>query len=195
MWTPGGTVASDGNLDVRYLRDEEADYRLLSRWLTDERVLEWIYGRDDPWPYDRVVAKYRPRVLGEDPVRPCWITVDGEPVGYLQFYPVANAAEYGLDKETGHWGIDIWIGEPDLWSQGLGTRALRALLGHLFAYEGAVAAVIDPRVENLRAVHCYEKAGFRRVKVLHGHELHEGAWRDSWLMVATPADLPALPVP
>ena len=195
MWTPGDTVASHGNLALRYMRDEEAEYRLLSRWLTDERVLEWIYGRDNPWPYDRVLAKYRPRVLGEHPVRSCFIVLEGEPLGYIQFFPVADAASYGLEDAAGYWGVDMWIGEPDIWSQGLGTRALRALLGHLFAVEGAVVAVIDPRVENPRAVRCYEKAGFRCVKVLPGHELHEGSWRDSWLMVATPGDLPDFPAP
>jgi aminoglycoside 6'-N-acetyltransferase len=195
VWTPGDTVTSHGNLALRYLRDEEADYRLLSRWLTDERLLEWIYGRDNPWPYDRVVTKYRPRVLAEDPVRPCFIVLDSEFVGYIQFHPVADAASYGLEDAVGHWGVDMWIGEPDLWSGGLGTRALRMLLGHIFEAEGATVAVIAPRVENPRAVRCYEKAGFRCVKVLSAHELHEGAWRDSWLMVATPGDLPGFRAP
>jgi hypothetical protein len=32
------------------MRDEHGDYQAMARWLTDERVLEWIYGRDDLWP-------------------------------------------------------------------------------------------------------------------------------------------------
>ena len=49
--------------------------------------------------------------------------------------------------------------------------------------------VIDPRVENVRAVRCYEKAGFAKVKVLMEHEMHEGAKRDSWLMEVRRADV------
>jgi hypothetical protein len=26
------------------MRDDPADYALTSRWLSDERVLEWVYG-------------------------------------------------------------------------------------------------------------------------------------------------------
>jgi aminoglycoside 6'-N-acetyltransferase len=36
---------------------------------------------------------------------------------------------------------------------------------------------------NRRAARCYEKAGFRKVRILPKHELHECVWRDSWLMV------------
>jgi len=32
------------------------------------------------------------------------------------------------------------------------------------------------------AVRCYEKSGFKKVKLLPAHELHEGAMRDCWLM-------------
>jgi aminoglycoside 6'-N-acetyltransferase len=167
---------------IRPMRDEEADYRAMARWLTDERVLEWIYGRDDPWPYERLVPKYRPRVLGEDPVRPCIIEQHGRRVGYIQYYPVADPAEYQLDDATGTWALDMWIGEPEIWSAGLGSRALSLVAGYLFEHEHAERCLIDPRVENPRAVRAYEKAGFVKVKVLREHEWFEGAKRDNLLM-------------
>ena len=40
----------------------------------------------------------------------------------------------------------------------------------------------DPVVENTRAVRCYEKAGFTKVRILPGHEQLDGQPRDSWLM-------------
>ncbi|WP_306307200.1 GNAT family N-acetyltransferase [Alicyclobacillus acidiphilus] len=42
--------------------------------------------------------------------------------------------------------------------------------------------VMDPRVENTRAIHVYEKCGFRQVKLLPQRELHEGKRHDCWLM-------------
>jgi aminoglycoside 6'-N-acetyltransferase len=41
---------------------------------------------------------------------------------------------------------------------------------------------MDPRVSNERAIHCYEKCGFQKVKVLKEHELHEGVLEDCWMM-------------
>jgi aminoglycoside 6'-N-acetyltransferase len=79
-------------------------------------------------------------------------------------------------------GVDMFIGEPELWDRGLGTKALAILVAYLYAAAGARGIVIDPRVANARAIRAYEKAGFRKVKVLPRHEFHEGAWYDNWLM-------------
>ncbi len=179
---PPDVLARDGDLLIRRLRDDPSDYALMARWLTDERVLEYYHGRDNPYPYERVVAKYGPRARGEDPVVPCLILLGGREVGYIQYYP-AVAAAYGLEDADATYGIDMFIGEPDLWGSGVGSRALSALVRYLFDKLGARRAVIDPHVDNPGAVRAYEKAGFRRVKVLPAHERHEGAMRDSWLMV------------
>ena len=39
---------------------------------------------------------------------------------------------------------------------------------------GAEAIAMDPKVNNERAIKCYEKSGFKKVKILKEHELHEG---------------------
>ena len=49
----------------------------------------------------------------------------------------------------------------------------------------ASKVILDPHIGNVRAIRCYEKCGFRKVKLLSLHELHEGEYRDSWLMEAT----------
>ena len=42
---------------------------------------------------------------------------------------------------------------------------------------------VDPAVANARAVHVYEKLGFRPVGVLRRYErVDDGAWRDALLM-------------
>jgi aminoglycoside 6'-N-acetyltransferase len=179
----------ESGVGLRWMRDEPVEYELLSRWMTDERLLEWVYGRDDPYPVDRVKTKFGPRVRGEDTVRPCFMLLAGRPVGYLQYYPVTEPGDYALANADATWGLDLWIGEPELWSGGIGTAVLRLVLAHLFEREGAETVVIDPRVENARAVRCYEKAGFAKVKVLMQHEMHEGAKRDSWLMEVRRGDV------
>ena len=67
------------------------------------------------------------------------------------------------------------------WGGGIGTAACVRAIESLLAL-GADRVLIDPRVVNERAVHVYEKVGFRKVKVLPENEFHEGKGWDCWLM-------------
>jgi aminoglycoside 6'-N-acetyltransferase len=182
-------VIEQSDLVIRRMRDEPQDYALVSKWLSDERVLEFVYGRDNAFDLDRVHTRFGPRVRGESEVVPCILEFDDTPVGYMQYYPVEDGERYGIeDIGEAAFGIDMFIGEPDVWNLGGGTRAMKMLVGHLFSALGAARLVIDPRAENKRAIRCYEKSGFKKFKVLARHELFEGAHRDIWVMAMTNAD-------
>ena len=170
---------------LRLMRDEDSDYLLMSKWLTDERVLEFYEGRDNPFSIEKVYEKYGVRALGQERVVPCIIGYDDRPIGYVQYYPLneLEASEYGLETDGGIFGVDIFIGEPEYWGRGIGTDALSALVGFLFDAMNASMVTIDPHVTNTRAIRSYEKSGFAKSKMLPNHELHEGQHRDSWLMV------------
>jgi aminoglycoside 6'-N-acetyltransferase len=90
---------------------------------------------------------------------------------------------YCLDVTKNVYGIDLFIGETNYWNQGIGTKIFSTLVNYLLAELQADKIVIDPNVKNTRAIRCYEKCGFEKVKILPKHELHEGEYRDSWLMV------------
>lgn len=177
-------------VSLRPFRYEEADYACIVRWLSDPRVLEWYEGRDSPYDTAMVLAEFGPG--GEharDGVLQTIIERDGESIGYLQYYPIGDwAADYEVDDSTDTWAIDLFIGEPEYWSGGIGSALLSALLAHLFESEGAVRVLIDPRVVNERGIRAYEKAGFRKVKVLRDHEEHEGRKWDNRLMEALPPE-------
>ena len=174
-----------GGLAVRRMSDDPEDYRLLARWLSDPRVLEWVYGRDSPRDYDAVIAKFRPRVLGEDPVEPCIVFWEGRPIGYVQVYTAPEEILAEVDAVRGVWAIDLFIGEPEYWDRGIGTQLVTSVLRWLFDSRDASMVTIDPRLNNPRAVRTYEKAGFRKRTVLQAHELHEGVWHDNWLMTVS----------
>ena len=133
-----------------------------------------------------------------DQVEPCILEYNDTPIGYMQYYSVQNRGEYVAEPVEVAFGIDLFIGEPDLWDRGIGTRAMKMLVSHLSSKLNAAKVVIDPQVTNLRAIRCYEKSGarcsslglgwFRRVKVQLQHELHEGELRDVWLMVTDRPD-------
>lgn len=112
-----------------------------------------------------------------DPTLDVWIVeVDGRVVGLIQAYEES-------DPMYRHAGIDIVL-HPDAHGQGLGQEAVRRLARHLFDERGHHRLVIDPNAANTRAIHVYEKVGFRRVGVLRQYEYHasQGGWTDGLLM-------------
>lgn len=179
--TLGG--GSDPPLLLRPLRDDPADHRLLARWLADPRLLEWYHGRDDPLDEARVREEYGPLARGEDPAEARIAEAGGVPVGYVQCWPAEAWPETRalLPDPAGAWGIDYFL-EPERWHRGLGVRMIGAMTRILFEEKGASRVVSDPRIDNPRSVRVLEKAGFRRVRILPAHEMHEGAMRDCVLM-------------
>ena len=161
----------------------DADAAVMLRWLTDERVLEWVYGRDEVYTLDRIRADWNPATLVAEHVWPHLIMRRDRPIGYLQLVWAQAANDcYKADGDLANaYGFDMYIGEPDLWGAGLGTLACEVAISTLLE-RGADRVLIDPRVMNERAVRVYEDVGFRKVKVLPGNELHEGVHYDCWLM-------------
>lgn len=67
--------------------------------------------------------------------------------------------------------------------RGLGTRALRMLIRWLIEDRGHHRITLDPAVANERAIHTYEKVGFRPVGVMRDYERgSDGTWHDNLLM-------------
>jgi len=184
------TIARAGRTEIRSYAGDATDVSLLSGWLSDQRVLEWFEGRDRPHSAEQVRRRFAPEVLAASQVRAGIINDGGWPVGFVQWYPIAaDAREYEWhDDAEGVWGVDLFLGDPARWGRGLGTAALTVLVDHLVVTERARSVVIDPWVGNDRAIRSYEKVGFRRLKVLAEHEVHEGEARDCWSMVLDARD-------
>lgn len=178
----GQVIAREGTIVIRQMEDSPADYALLARWLSDERVLEFYEGRDHPYSYEQVVQEFGPEgKADEEELTACILVFEEQPAGYLQFY-LADSEEYSFEGEGRVYALDLFIGEADLWGKGLGTRFIQLLLTHLFEELGADWVILDPHVDNPRAIRAYEKCGFRKIKLLPGHEFHEGRYVDCWLM-------------
>lgn len=166
-----------------------ADLPLLRRWLNSPAVAEWWDGA--PWPDDAVVAKYAPRVRGETPVRCFLIRLAGEPIGYIQAYPVAAYPDEWRDAgvEAGAWGIDIFIGSDRHLHRGLGAPILRAFAREVvFGAGGAASCVIDPSPRNRIAIRAYEKAGFHYLKTIPMPGAPDGAYLLQMLLPALAND-------
>ena len=184
----------------------EQDLGMLHDWLNRPHIVEW-WGGVGPTLED-VREQYHPRALAAANVTPYIGLLDGRSFAYAQSYVALGSGDGWCQDETdpGVRGIDQSIAESALLGQGYGTLLVRALVDLLFANPCVSKVQTDPSPRNLRAIRCYEKAGFRRIKtiatpdgpaiyMLHGRLSPEGcAVRPDRALQRT-LDLPALPLP
>ncbi|WP_308862204.1 GNAT family N-acetyltransferase [Paenibacillus radicis (ex Xue et al. 2023)] len=159
------------------------DASMLHKWLNDPEVLRYYGGRDRAHTPEMVQEHFYPE---EDQLYRCILEYEGQPIGYIQFYLLeAEGLNYfGLDESEGTriFGTDQFIGEPTYWNRGIGKQLMSSMLRYLEEEHQASRVVMDPQAWNERAIACYEKSGFRKVKLLPEQEWHEGEKRDCWLM-------------
>ena len=140
------------------------DERELLRIHGTPEVMRWWDLPDDAFPWD------------EPESTRLTIEVDGTVAGLIQF-------SEELEPKYRHAEIDLFL-DPALHGRGVGTAAVRCVVGHLVDERGHHRITIDPAVDNSAAVRAYEKAGFRPVGVMRRSERDVGGdgWHDSLLM-------------
>jgi RimJ/RimL family protein N-acetyltransferase len=148
---------------LREVRREDAE--ALRAIHATPQVAAW-WGQPGPeFPFD------------DDPhTTPMTMLRDGAVVGYLQF------AEEPVPDDR-HAGIDLFV-DPAHHREGLARDAIATVVEHLAHALGHHRITIDPAVDNVAAIRCYEAAGFRTVGVTEAswRDPATGAWRDGLLM-------------
>jgi aminoglycoside 6'-N-acetyltransferase len=153
---PVVTLRPPGAGEIAELASEFASDPETSPWWGDDAstVMEWF---DDP-DYHVLV-----------------IEAEGKASGVIAF-------EEQLDPGYHAASIDIGLLAGNV-GRGVGTSALKALARWLVGERGHHRLTIDPAVANQRAIHVYEKVGFRPIGVARSYELGpDGAWHDNLLM-------------
>ena len=104
---------------------------------------------------------------------------------------VAGCIQYTEESDPDYLSaaVDIFVSAA-LHGRGVGTDAMRVLIAWLIDGRGHHRITVDPAAANARAIHVYEKLGFRAVGVLRAYErVEDGSWRDALLMELLAAGL------
>ena len=151
------------------LRPLRADDRpALVAVLSDPTVAEW-------WD-SRGAEVSAAKLLAVDPTVTVFaIEVDGELAGSIQY-------SEELEPDYRHAGIDIFMSSR-FQGRGIGTDAVRTMARYLLDVRGHHRLTIDPAAANDRAIHVYEKVGFKPVGVMRNYERgQDGTFHDGLLM-------------
>ena len=144
------------------------DIPLVHRWFNTAHVRKFYSLRN--WTEIEVLEKLTPYITNQKPIF-AFIFFNYElPVGYIQYYriidfpwPNQNLADEIIQSGA---GLDLFIGEPHLLNQGLGTvilnEALKQLIFPKFQY-----CVVDRDIKNLAMIRCNEESGFKFHKIIH----------------------------
>jgi len=144
--------------DYAFRAMTSADLPLIQRWLALPHVREW-WG--DPAAQFTLVSGD----LAEPAMDQFIVSAAGGDFGYLQCYDL-TAWNSGFGAHPpGTCGIDLFIGEPAMIERGHGSALIRCFVEGRLA-SGAPRIATDPDPANERAVRAYEKAGFKRVRMV-----------------------------
>lgn len=174
-------MIKSGDIAIRPMLDVDSDYHLMAKWLSDPRVYKFIHGKpkDLVW----VKNKYGSRIRKEEKINACIIEFKNQPIGYIQYFNIKPyEKDYEMENTQDIWAVDMWIGEPDFWEKGIGSKSLKLLVDYIFKNLNAQKIIIDPHIDNPRAIRAYEKTGFKKVSILKKHEMYKDIRVDAWLM-------------
>jgi aminoglycoside 6'-N-acetyltransferase len=135
------------------------DLPTVRRWLRAPHVSEWWGDPDQQFAL----------VSGDvsDPAMEQFIvSTDDHPFAYLQCYDPTAWPDNGFgDLPSGTRGIDQFIGEQGMIERGHGSAMIKSFVDELLQ-AGTPRVVTDPDPENTRAVRAYEKAGFKKSRLV-----------------------------
>lgn len=124
------------------------------RWLNDEEVSRHL-AVDPPKTLEEEIEWLKSTLSGTSSKLLNIISDDGKLIGNLGLHDLAN--------EQKRFELGIVIGEKAYWNKGYGTEAVKEAVRYGFDVLGAQKIYLKVDIENLRAIKCYEKSGFKIV--------------------------------
>ncbi|HSJ56838.1 MAG TPA: GNAT family protein [Anaerolineae bacterium] len=142
--------------DAEYLRGLDTDY-------ARPRSVDEMRKQLERSPDDRGSVEFRIRTLQDDRL-----------IGFV----VLHSIEW--NNRTAN--LAIGIGEAEYRGKGYGSDALRVVLRYAFHELNLERVGLDVNENNVRAIHAYEKVGFRHEGAMRHALLRDGRWHARIIM-------------
>lgn len=136
---------------------------LVHRWLVQPHISEWLHGDGLKNTFEWLDDFFK----GVSPAN-YWIAYDHDtPFGFLITFEIRK--EHPDDADLAHWcqekgtavTLDLFICDVHYLGKGLAVPMIQEFLISQFPH--ATEVFIDPEASNTRAVHVYQKAGFKTI--------------------------------
>ncbi len=167
---------------VRLRPIEREDLPRFVRWFADPEVRRHllVYLPFSLTQEERWYEELQERLRRSESVVLALETLDGLHIG--------NIGLHEIDWKNRHAELGIVIGEKAYWGQGYGTDAIRTLLRLAFEEMNLHRVYLVVDEDNLRAIRCYEKCGFREEGRLREAVFREGQYHDQPVMSVLQAE-------
>lgn len=155
---------------------ERGDAERLRDWLNAPHVATWWgvgsgpdgigAAGDDAATTEQVLTQFGASLDGRGSAHMYLVLADGEPVGLIQWYRLADEPAYAAAiGELDGAGLDVLLGDPEMVGHGLGRRVIdRFVTEVVFAAPGIDRCVAGPDVRNRRSIAAFRAAGFEALR-------------------------------
>lgn len=140
--------------------DKKDSYELMYKWCSQEFIYEWFEQRK--LSYEEIENKYKNKLLANQQ-QLFFINYNDNKIGFVQIYKYDDKKNEALIKYDSIYEYDIFIGEPEYLSRGLGEKIVNYVNNYIYENYLCDCIVLRPFKRNERAVKCYEKCGFEIV--------------------------------
>jgi len=155
----------------------QSDFAHMRAWVNDTdttRYLSGIFAR--PQTEQNTQGFLNIVLAGEDDARR-FVVADKKDESYL-----GQLDLYGIDWHSRHAEVGFVLASEPTRGKGIGTEALKLLLGYAFDTLGLNRVQLEVNAGNKRAIRCYEKAGFVFEGTRRQHIYRDGAFCDMHIM-------------
>ncbi|MCS5708700.1 acetyltransferase [Candidatus Berkiella cookevillensis] len=125
---------------------------------------------------------YSARIKNKDLVPSFIVHAEHHQIGFIQYYALSDFLPEGIIDYNHELfsqfspseiaGVDLFIGDESYLGKGCGAKILHSFLTQII-YPNFKVVVIDPNIENLRAIKAYEKVGFRQFSIEKSEQYNE----------------------
>ncbi|MDR2737053.1 MAG: GNAT family N-acetyltransferase [Gracilibacteraceae bacterium] len=159
------------NTSIRPLEPEDID--TLYTWHLDPEFSFWLSGS---WPERMLMRREDVEQIFyvEDPYRYAILNESRDIIGTIGF------DQHNIPARSAR--LFLGIGDKTHWNQGYGTDALLTFSRYLFEQWNLHRLSLETWAGNLKALRCYEKAGFQREGVLKDAYYIKGSYNDGIIL-------------